>query len=119
MSAQFSNQSLPQISVQELANYLADVPEGLQLVDVREQEEIAIANLAGFQNFPLSKFDSWSRDIQKHLDPDAETLVLCHHGVRSAQMCQWLISQGFTNVKNIVGGIDAYSMVVDRHVPRY
>jgi len=34
-------------------------------------------------------------------------------------MCHWLSTQGFTNVKNIVGGIDAYSMVVDRTVPRY
>ncbi|MFB2935912.1 rhodanese-like domain-containing protein [Aerosakkonemataceae cyanobacterium BLCC-F154] len=119
MSGQFSNQSLAQISVEELANYLADAPEGLQLVDVREPQEIAIAQLEGFQNFPLSEFNSWSEDIQKRLDPDAETLVLCHHGIRSAQMCQWLISQGFTNVKNIVGGIDAYSIVVDRNVPRY
>lgn len=119
MSAQFSNQSLPQISVEELANYLADAPDGLQLVDVREPQEIAIAHLEGFQNFPLSEFNLWSEDIQTRLDPHAETLVLCHHGIRSAQMCQWLINQGFTNVKNIVGGIDAYSIVVDRNVPRY
>ncbi|XWK88159.1 MAG: rhodanese-like domain-containing protein [Phormidium sp.] len=119
MSEQFSNQSLGQISVKELANYLANSPEGLQLVDVREPQEVAIANLAGFQNLPLSEFNRWSEDIKNHLNPDAETLVLCHHGVRSAQMCQWLISQGFTNVKNIVGGIDAYSIAVDRNVPRY
>lgn len=119
MSEQFPNQPSGQISVEQLANYLADLPQGLQLVDVREPEELAIANLPGFQNFPLSKFDSWSRDIQKHLDPHGKTLVLCHHGVRSAQMCQWLIGQGFTNVKNIVGGIDAYSIVVDRKIPRY
>ncbi|MFB2880296.1 rhodanese-like domain-containing protein [Floridanema aerugineum] len=119
MSEQFYNQSLGQISVKELANYLANSPEGLQLVDVREPQEVAIANLNGFQNFPLSEFNSWSEDIKNRLNPDAETLVLCHHGVRSAQMCQWLISQGFTNVKNIVGGIDAYSIGVDRNVPRY
>lgn len=119
MSEQFSNQSVGQISVKELANYLANSPEGLQLVDVREPQEVAIANLNGFQNFPLSEFNTWSEDIKNQLNPDAETLVLCHHGVRSAQMCQWLISQGFTNVKNIVGGIDAYSIAVDRKVPRY
>ena len=119
MPENISNQPMGQISVEELAQYLANSPEGLQLVDVREPEEIAIANLAGFQNFPLSEFNSWSEDIQNRLNPDAETLVLCHHGVRSAQMCQWLITQGFSNVKNIVGGIHAYSMVVDRNVPRY
>ncbi|MFM5983552.1 MAG: rhodanese-related sulfurtransferase, partial [Sphaerospermopsis kisseleviana] len=39
--------------------------------------------------------------------------------MRSAQMCQWLVSQGFTNVKNIIGGIDAYSILVDPVIPRY
>jgi rhodanese-related sulfurtransferase len=34
-------------------------------------------------------------------------------------MCQWLINQGFTQVKNITGGIDAYSLIVDRSIPRY
>jgi rhodanese-related sulfurtransferase len=39
--------------------------------------------------------------------------------MRSAQMCQWLAQQGFTNVINIAGGIDAYSNLVDASVPRY
>lgn len=119
MSGQFSYQTLSQITVEEVANYLANPPEGLQLIDVREPQEVEIAYLEGFQNLPLSQFNSWSEEIQTRFDPHAETLVLCHHGVRSAQMCQWLISQGFTNVKNIVGGIDAYSIVVDRNIPQY
>jgi len=119
MTAQFSHQPMPQISVEDLASRLLNPKEGLQLLDVREPQEIAIAHIAGFQNFPLSQFAQWSDQIPTRLDPDAETLVICHHGIRSAQMCQWLIGQGFTNVKNIVGGIDAYSLVVDRNVPRY
>jgi rhodanese-related sulfurtransferase len=39
--------------------------------------------------------------------------------MRSAQMCQWLVDQGFTNVKNITGGISAYSILVDPYVPQY
>jgi rhodanese-related sulfurtransferase len=108
-----------QISVEQLHQRMAESPEGLQLIDVREEEEIAIASLEGFDNLPLSEFAQWSDHIKTRFDPDTETLVLCHHGVRSAQMCQWLLSQGFTNVKNIVGGIDAYSIVVDRSIPRY
>ncbi|MDW8452067.1 MAG: hypothetical protein RML39_01250 [Oscillatoriaceae cyanobacterium SKYGB_i_bin93] len=46
-------------------------------------------------------------------------MVLCHHGIRSAYMCKWLSQQGFTNVKNVVGGIDAYALAVDPKVPRY
>jgi rhodanese-related sulfurtransferase len=109
-----------QITVEELGRRLAEpTGEKLQLVDVREPYEIELASLPGFAVFPLSEFAEWSDKITDRLDRDTETLVLCHHGVRSAQMCQWLSGEGFTNVKNIVGGIDAYSMLVDRTVPRY
>ncbi len=119
MSAQF-NQLLPQISVEELAQRLSlgDLKE-LQLIDVREPEEVAIARLEDFDNLPLSQFADWADQIQTHFDPQAETLVMCHHGVRSAQMCQWLSLQGFTNVKNVAGGIDAYSISVDPTIPQY
>ena len=109
-----------QITVEELGRRLTETnAEKLQLVDVREPYEIELAALPGFAVFPLSEFAEWSADIDDRLNRDTETLVLCHHGVRSAQMCHWLSDRGFTNVKNIVGGIDAYSMVVDRTVPRY
>lgn len=113
-------QTIPEISVEELARRLKEESvEKLQLVDVRETYEIAIASLPGFEILPLSEFAAWSDQIRTRLDPDAETLVLCHHGVRSAQMCHWLIDRGFTNVKNITGGIDYYSLKVDRTIPRY
>jgi len=108
-----------QISVETLAERLATVDPDLQLVDVREPQEIAIARIAGFANFPLSQFAQWSGSIHNHLDAQKETFVLCHHGIRSAQMCHWLGKQGFTKVKNIAGGIDAYAAIVDRTVPRY
>lgn len=115
------NQPLPQLNVQELATYLSDpdARQTLQFVDVREPEELAIAQLEGFTHLPLSQFGQWSGKIQDYLDPHTETIVMCHHGMRSAQMCYWLMQQGFTNVKNLVGGIDAYSEVVDSTVPRY
>ena len=119
MAYQFFTQPIPQISVEELAERISSSPEKLQLIDVREQEEVAIAGLESFANFPLSEFAEWSDQILTRFDPNAETLVLCHHGSRSAQMCQWLINQGFTQVKNIAGGIDAYSLMVDRSIPRY
>ncbi len=120
MTNQFSDQSIPQITVKELASYLQrDPADRLQLLDVREPEEIAIASLPGFETLSLSAFAQWSDQIKTRFDPHTETLVLCHHGVRSAQMCQWLQNQGFTNVKNVVGGIDAYSLLVDPKVARY
>lgn len=111
---------MPEISVEEVGRRLKeDSREKLQLIDVREPQEIAIASLPGFEIFPLSEFAEWSSQIPTRLDPHTETLVLCHHGVRSAQMCHWLADQGFTNVKNIAGGIDYYSIKVDRAIPRY
>ena len=113
-------QLIPEINVEEVGRRLQEESvEKIQLIDVRERREIEIASLPGFEIFPLSEFSEWAREISTRLDPHAETLVLCHHGVRSAQMCQWLIDQGFTNVKNIVGGIDYYSIKIDRAIPRY
>ena len=119
MAHQFSNRPVPQITVEQLAQRINQSPEGLQLIDVREPQEVELAHLEGFENLPLSEFAEWSDQIRTRFNPDAETLVLCHHGIRSAQMCEWLVSQGFTNVQNIVGGIDTYSLVVDRAIPRY
>lgn len=111
--------SIPQISVEELAFRLAESDEMLQLIDVREPEEVAIAYIEGFEVLPLSQFTEWSVEIATRFNPAAETLVICHHGMRSAQMCQWLRNNGFTNVKNIVGGIEAYACSVDLSLPRY
>jgi len=119
MSAQSFGQSIPSISVEELAQRISQSPEGLQLIDVREPQEVAIAHIQGFDVLPLSEFAQWSDQIHSRFEADAETLVMCHHGIRSAQMCQWLAEQGFTNVKNVVGGIDAYSATVDPTIPRY
>lgn len=112
-------QSIPEISVEELAEKLANQDETLQLIDVRERNEAKIACLKGFALLPLTEFSEWSEQLIVSLNPEAETLVMCHHGMRSAQMCQWLIQNGFTNVKNVAGGIDAYSYLVDPSIYRY
>ena len=108
-----------EISVEELAIRLSNQGSDLQLIDVREHHEVEIASLEGFEVLPLSEHTHWSSHIMIRFRPEVETLVLCHHGMRSAQMCQWLQSIGFSNVKNIVGGIDAYALLVDSRVPRY
>jgi rhodanese-related sulfurtransferase len=113
-----TNAPFDEISVTELATRLADA-DHRQFVDVREPQELAIASLPGFINLPLSEYEQWSQDIQQRLEPTVETIVLCHHGMRSAQMCGWLASQGFTNLHNVIGGIAAYAQLVDRSVPQY
>jgi rhodanese-related sulfurtransferase len=111
--------SFTEITVTELATKLADNDKQYQFVDVREPQELAIVALPQFINLPLSEHADWSSEIYVRLDKDIETLVLCHHGMRSAQMCQWLIQQGFSNVSNIIGGIHAYSDLIDRSLARY
>lgn len=108
------------ISPCELAACLADpAPAERQLIDVREPEEVAIVAISGFENLPLSQYAVWSDRIGDRFDPHIATYVLCHHGIRSAQMCRWLQSRGFTRVANIDGGIDAWSVTVDPQLPRY
>lgn len=111
--------AIVETDVETLAQRLATDPEAVQLIDVREPQELEIASLPDFVNLPLSQFGEWSGAIATQFDPTAETIVMCHLGMRSAQMCQWLMEQGFTDVKNLSGGIDAYSRKIDRAVPIY
>jgi rhodanese-related sulfurtransferase len=97
------DQPFSEITVEELAKRLSSNEGTLQLIDVREPQEIALSRLDGFVNLPLSEYEQWSEQVPIRFDIHAETLVLCHHGIRSAQMCGWLVTQGFTNVKNIKG----------------
>ncbi|MFN9173361.1 MAG: rhodanese-like domain-containing protein [Synechocystis sp.] len=112
-------QNPTEISVQELALKLAHPNPDIQMIDVREPHEVAIAALPGFDVLPLSDFAEWSETITERYNLKKETLVLCHHGMRSDRMCHWLADMGFSCVKNIVGGIDAYARVVDPQLPRY
>lgn len=114
-----SHQPIIQIEATDFAHCLSQSRAELQLIDVREPEEVAIACIEGFDILPLSEFAQWSNQIHSRFDKDTETIVMCHHGIRSAQMCQWLIHQGFTNVKNLAGGIEAYAVLVDPSLPRY
>ena len=117
-----SMQGLPTISVTEFQTLLEASADGaIQLIDVREPRELAIANLnhLGFQNYPLGSYEQWESSIVDELKPGVPTYVLCHHGIRSAQMTTWLLNQGFTDVTNISGGIDAWSNQVDTTIPQY
>ena len=87
----------------------------LLLIDVREPEEYELAHIEGARLLPLSQFNDWA----DKLDPALETVVMCHHGIRSAQVCAYLARQGFRNLSNLEGGIDRWSCEVDRNVPRY
>jgi len=92
-----------------------DKGEKLVLLDVREQWEYDLAKLNGSMLIPLGILP---QSLNK-LDRDSEIICICHHGMRSADATNFLLQQGFQKVKNLVGGIDAWSAQVDRTVQRY
>ncbi|OAY57962.1 rhodanese-like/PpiC domain-containing protein 12, chloroplastic [Manihot esculenta] len=93
--------------------------EEVQLIDVREPDEVAKASLPGFEVLPLRQFGSWGPEITTKLDPQKDTYLMCHHGMRSLQVAKWLQTQGFRRVFNVAGGIHAYAMTADPSIPTY
>jgi len=95
--------------------------EAIQLVDVREDAELALARLPHpVLHLPLSRSQEWLAELEQRLDRERPIAVLCHAGVRSWQFGAWLIGQhGYGPVWNVQGGIEAWSLQVDPSVPRY
>jgi len=102
------------ISPKELRTRL-DKGDKLVLVDVREEWEYSLAKLDDSILIPLATLPQ----SLNRLNRDSEIIAICHHGMRSADATNFLLQQGFSNVKNLVGGIDAWSVQVDGTVPRY
>ena len=103
-----------EITPRELAERIR-AGEAPVLLDVREPYEWSIARLPEARLIPL--------DVLPHtvstLDPSAETVVYCHHGIRSAAAVMWLRERGFRRVRNLTGGIDRWSHEIDASTRRY
>ncbi len=83
------------------------------VLDVREPFEWDLASLPGSIQMPMNS-------LQIGLIPkEAKGVVLCHHGMRSMYVLKHLQAQGFSNLLNLAGGIDAWSREVDKSIPRY
>ncbi len=102
------------ISVKDLKDRL-DKGDKIFLLDVREPHEYSMAKIEGSVLIPLGTLPT-SLD---QLNTEDEIVALCHRGMRSADAVGFLLQQGFSNIKNLVGGIDAWSIEVDPEVPRY
>lgn len=93
-----------------------DAGEDFQLIDVREPGEFAYAKIEGAKLIPLGQIISRMDEI----DPSRETIVQCKAGGRSAMAIQAMRQAGFTGeLKNLVGGITAWSNDVDPKIPKY
>jgi rhodanese-related sulfurtransferase len=104
-----------QMTATELAARLRSGDEPPLLLDVREPWEFAICRIDGAQLLPMGQIVG-SLD---QLEPDRETLVICHHGIRSQQVAYFLERQGFSRIVNLVGGVAAWARDVDREMATY
>ncbi len=88
------------------------------LVDVREPQEWALAQIEGAELIAMGSVPTEFPKLEGLAD-SGDLLILCHHGVRSLQVTMWLRERGIENCFSVTGGIDRWSREVDETVPRY
>lgn len=105
-----------ELSVQEAAALLAS-PSPPALVDCREEDEFAIANIPGAKLLPMSQIAQRVNELDALRDE--RLIVHCHHGGRSLRVARWLREQGFPQAQSMAGGIDGWALEIDPTTPRY
>ena len=85
------------------------------LLDVREPWEFEYCRIEGSELIPMGQIHTRLKDI----DPKAEVVVICHHGIRSRQVAYYLETQGFTDVVNLEGGVERWAREVDPTMKQY
>lgn len=110
---------IPQVRPADFDAWLQAQPAPAVVLDVREPWELQTASVKpqGFELVAIPMSQLQARLAQ--LDPGRPTAVLCHHGARSQRVAMFLAEQGFDQLANIAGGIDAWAHERDGSVPRY
>jgi rhodanese-related sulfurtransferase len=103
-----------QLQVEQLAEWRR-TGKAHVLLDVREDDEVALASLDGALHVPMNDVPSRAAEIPH----DTAVAVLCHAGVRSHAVARYLAEHGYETVYNVAGGIDRYAAIVDPSIPRY
>ncbi len=104
------------LTTTELNTWLNDsVRAAPLLLDVREAWEVALAKLTGSFHIPLGEIAQHSATLPQNVP----IVCICHHGVRSAKAGHLLEMQGFTQVFNLQGGIDAWAREIDKEMQTY
>lgn len=103
------------IAPKDLAERMRDASGRIVLLDVRELDERETARIEPSMHIPMNEVPRRVGEIPK----DREVVVYCHSGTRSMMVAGYLEGQGFAGVRNLTGGIDAWSRTIDPSVPRY
>ena len=90
-------------------------PDGPFLLDVREPWEVEICALQGSINVPMGEIPGRLDELPR----DRAIVVICHHGMRSLQVTNFLRAHGFDLAQNLSGGVDSWAQVIDFTMPRY
>jgi monothiol glutaredoxin len=85
-----------------------------RVIDVRTKDEWAIAHIEGTRLYD----DALAQELEG-VDRDTELVFVCHYGTRSQQAAEHFLRKGFRKVKNLAGGIDAWTREVDPSLARY
>jgi rhodanese-related sulfurtransferase len=99
----------------DVADAARQMQAGALLLDVREPFEVQICALPGSRHIPMRQIP----ENMSELPRDQPILVLCHHGSRSLRVTQFMRANGFAQVTNIAGGIDAWAVQIDPSLARY
>lgn len=105
---------IPEIDVITLAGK-QEAEEQFFLLDVREPHEADLCKIDGSMLIPLGQIPQRAQEIPK----DLPVIIYCHHGGRSARALQFLQTQGFNEVYNVKGGIDAWAVEIEPEMVRY
>lgn len=95
-----------------------DQGDKIFLLDCREPFEFQQARIEGSELMPMRTVPANLQHIEGKAE-EGDVVVLCHHGVRSLQVVNWLREQGVEGCRSMAGGIDRWSCEVDPTVPRY
>ena len=107
---------MQQLSATQLREWLDDPARAKPLLlDVREPWELDVCRIAGVRSMPMRGIPARCLELK----PEAEIVVICHHGARSHQVCMFLEHQGFSKLYNLYGGMAAWSRDVDPATPTY
>lgn len=104
-----------ELTPDECKAYLDQADPCPLLLDVREPWEYQIVHLEDSQLVPMREIPA----IMETLDPHQEIILVCHHGIRSRHVALFLEHQGFSNVVNLRGGLDAWARHTDTSLPTY